>query len=172
MTASTTATDATTTMEVLLDQGAHRHLRFQCGHELWEVHTFPGGLLIRGFGDYVLINGANDVLASMSFTQGDPVYWSGKVTAGTVRVWDESRFREHLVAEADRLQEGEEVRELLEMADFHSEALAREAIAGADIEELYFPEEDLDDFYVLDPYFLRALTQARQGLALYADRQS
>lgn len=165
---STTTTDIPTTMEVLLDQGASRHLRFERGPDLWEVHTFPGGLLIRGFGDYVLVNGADDVLESMSFTQGDPVYWSGKVTAGTVRVWDETAFREHLVAEAERLEEGEEVRELLEMADFHSEALAREALAGADIDELYFPEEDLDDFYVLDPLFTRALARTHEGLVLYA----
>ncbi|WP_047870445.1 hypothetical protein [Nocardiopsis sp. RV163] len=167
-----TATDATTTMEILLDQGAYRHLRFQRGPELWEVHTFPGGLLIRGFGDYVLINGADDILESMSFTQADPAYWSEKVTAGTVRVWDETAVREHLAAEADRVEESQEVRELLEMAEFHSEALAREALAGADIYELFFPEENLDDFYVLDPMFVRALDRAHEGLALYADRQS
>jgi len=168
MTATATPT-ADLTMEIVLDTADHRHLRFRRGPIDWELLTFPGGLVIRGRKDYVLVNGADDVIGSMAFTAGDPVYWAEKLTSGSPRVWDEDAFRTYLSEEAEALEDEERVRELLAEEDFGSEALAREVLAGAGVPGLYLPD-DTGDFYALDEHFLRALERAREGLAFYADQ--
>ncbi|MET9713334.1 hypothetical protein [Nocardiopsis alba] len=168
-----TATAPALTMEIVLDAGPHKHLRFQRGMQAWEILTFPGGLLVRSFGDYVLVNGADNIIDSMAYTEGDPVYWASKLTSGDPRVWDEEAFRAWLAREAAECGVQEEVEsEILSGRDLHSEALAREAVAAADLTEIDFPEYELDDFFVPSPHFLRALERAREGLACYAAQQS
>ncbi|PWV44572.1 hypothetical protein [Nocardiopsis sp. L17-MgMaSL7] len=166
-----TATLPAPTMEIVLDQGAHKHLRFRRMATDWEVHLFPGGFLVRRFAgcDFVFVTGAEDIIASMAFTEGDPVYWADKLTAGTARSWDYGAFTEWLLDEAHHELDldYEEIDELLRGADLSTERRAREVVAD-DFQGLAFPDSTIDLYYSLDSRFLLSLHAARQGLALYA----
>lgn len=168
-----TSTDATTTMDVLLDQGDHKHLSFRRLSTEWEVLTFPGGFLVRSFErcDFVFANGTEDVLAALSLTGPDPVYWADKLTAGAAKSWSESAFVEWLVEEAhDVLELGyAAIDDLLRGVDLSTEARARDVVEE-DFAGVRFP--DPHRFYTWDDRFLMSLGAAHQGLALYADRQS
>ncbi|MGW8527039.1 hypothetical protein [Nocardiopsis sp. NPDC055824] len=173
MTATTTTADATTTMDVLLDQGDHKHLSFRRLATEWEVLTFPGGFHVRRFAgrDFVFVNGAADMLQSLSFTALDPAYWSDKLTAGTAKSWCESDFSEWLVEEARDVLglEYDEIDHLLKGADLSTETRARDVLEE-DFKGMRFP--DPGDFYGWDDRYLKSLSAAHHGLALYADRQS
>ncbi|MES0838360.1 hypothetical protein [Nocardiopsis tropica] len=172
MTATTTA-DATTTMDVLLDQGDYKHLSFRRRSTEWEVLTFPGGFHVRRFAgrDFVFVNGAADMPASLAFTGPDPGYWADKLTAGTPKSWCESDFSEWLVEEARDVLglEYAEIDDLLKGADLSTEARSREVVQE-DFKGVDFPAPTT--FYTWDDRFLMSLSAAHRGLALYADRQS
>ena len=172
---STTATILPApTMEVVLDQGAHKHLRFRRMSTGWEVLTFPGGFLVRRFAgcDFVVVNGADDIVSSMAFTEGDPVYWADKLTAGDARSWNYVSFTEWLLEEAHHELDLDyaEIDELLRTADLSTERRSREVLAD-DFKGLAFPDATIEQFYSWDDRFLSSLRAARQGLALYANQQ-
>lgn len=169
-----TITDAAieTTMEIVLDQGAHKHLKFLRRTTDWEVLLFPGGFLVRRFAcDFVFVNGTDDVIASMAFTEGDPVYWAETLTAGDARSWDYDAFTEWLLDEAHHELDldYDAIDDLLRGADLSTERRSREVLAE-DFEGLAFPDDIIDQFYSWDSRFLLSLHAARQGLALYAAR--
>lgn len=153
------------TMETRHDAGPYKHLAFRRGPVGWELHTFPGGVLVRGSGNYVFSNGSDDIAHSFSFTGADPAYWAANVT-GSTRVWDEKTFRSWLAEEGQAEGLTEEVEEFLDEADLYTEAYAREALAGSAL-DIDFP--DGDDFYVWDPHYLQALRLTRQGLDHYRE---
>lgn len=169
MTTTTAATPALT-MEILLDQGHYRHLAFRRGPAGWDLHTFPGGVVVRGIGFHVFANGAADIVDSFAFTASDPVYWAEKAV-GPVRVWDEKAFRTWLAEEAQTLDLTEEVERFFDLNDLYTEAFAREALAWSGL-NIDFPDADVDDFYAFDPHFLQALRLVGEGLAHYRHTQN
>lgn len=166
----TTVTAPALTMEILHESGQYRHLAFRRGPAGWDLHTFPGGVMVRGIGNYLFTNGADDIVHAFAFTGADPAYWADK-SAGSTRVWSERAFRSWIAEEGQAEALEEEVEEFLDGNDLYTEAFAREALAGARGLDIDFPDSDVDDFYVWDPVYLQALRLTRQGLAHYAQQR-
>lgn len=165
-----TTTASTLAMETLHDAGPYKHLRFRRGPAGWDLHTFPGGVMVQGSGNYTFTNGSDDIVDAVAFTGADPAYWADK-SAGSTRVWSERAFRSWLVEEGGAEALEEEVEEFLDGSDLYTEAFAREALAGTKHLDIDFPDTDVGDFYVWDPAYLQALRLVSQGLAHYAQQR-
>lgn len=94
-------------MEVALDQGLYRHLRFRkpgTGFNWFEIITTPGQLTIRGdMGTYVFAR-EEDMFAFFELSRSiNPTYWAEKVQAqdihSPVREFSRDLFVEHVLEE-------------------------------------------------------------------------
>ncbi|GAA4033016.1 hypothetical protein GCM10023063_15500 [Arthrobacter methylotrophus] len=92
-------------MEVALDQGFYRHLRFGTGFNWFEIITTPGQLTFRGdMGTYVFAR-TDDMFTFFENSSGriNPSYWAEKVQAqdihSPVREYSKDLFVEHVLEE-------------------------------------------------------------------------
>jgi hypothetical protein len=92
-------------MEVALDQGLYRHLRFGTGFNWFEIITTPGQLTFRGdMGTYVFAR-TEDMFTFFENSGGriNPSYWAEKVQAqdihSPVREYSKNLFVEHVLEE-------------------------------------------------------------------------
>ena len=165
------------TMDVRLDAGADRRLHFESGLDWWDLHTFPGGLMVRGgHGTFVFANGA-DVFESLRFTGADPAYWAEKMSAGVARSWSEDRFRAWLAEEADTLGVLDQARELIldsdDEYDLAYEDAARWALATTyDELSIDFPAPDEADLRDWDFHYLWTLHAVRAGIRAWDQAQA
>jgi hypothetical protein len=92
-------------MEIALDQGLYRHLRFGTGFNWFEIITTPGQLTFRGdMGTYVFAR-TEDMFTFFENSRGriNPSYWAEKVQAqdihSPVREYSKDLFVEHVLEE-------------------------------------------------------------------------
>lgn len=98
-------------MKVLLDQGVHRHLRFQApntSNQYFEIVTFPGTLVYVGDMGSFVFQRVMDMFQffrtnSKTNLEINPSYWGEKLEAVENRmtnpghkVWSEQRMRVHI----------------------------------------------------------------------------
>lgn len=182
-------------MEIVLDQGTHRHLRFRqpmwqppllrpqsLGYFWFDLITVPGTLIFQGDGRSFVFSRVEDMF---EFFRGklavmDPHYWAEKLTSCSredAKVYDEDRFK-RLVTE--HVQEAEEygwgptglvqaVREqVLSREDVtYYEAGAREALEEFAHDGFQFTDVYEWDFRSYDWWFLWACHAIVWGIALY-----
>lgn len=101
-------------MEVLLDNGLYRHLRFRMsssGFRWFDIVTWPGKLVITGDCETFTFARLEDMFEF--FRQGsqriNPGYWQEKICDGRDRArgFDWDRFRAEALAEFDKATEDE-----------------------------------------------------------------
>lgn len=98
-------------MEIVHDDGLHRHLRFinpKSSLYWFEITTTPGQLVFSGDGESFVFRAAPDMFKLFRQSAGadgvNASYWAEKVRTGNARSYSEARFREHIeraVAEAE-----------------------------------------------------------------------
>ncbi|MFJ6348604.1 hypothetical protein ACIQKB_03905 [Streptomyces sp. NPDC092046] len=102
-------------MEVKLDQGIYRHLRFTSDESSlywWDLITWPYNLIVNGsHGSYHFCRFGPDTedmfhlfRGSLSDRSINPGYWAEKVRAGEIRSWSETKFRTWVAGEAAALE--------------------------------------------------------------------
>ncbi|MEU0238278.1 hypothetical protein ABZ234_11350 [Nocardiopsis sp. NPDC006198] len=160
------------TMDVRMDNAGYRHLHFEQGKSWWDLHAFPGGLMVRGdHGAFVFANGSPDIFSSFRFSGVDPAYWAQTLDAGTARSWSEQRFRDWLTEEAESLGVLERARKVLSENngyDLEHEASARWALANAyDELGIAFPDPGEVDLYDWDEYYLWTVHAISAGIRAY-----
>jgi len=106
-------------MRVILDQGVHRHLRFQApdsGFYWFDLVTVPGALIFMGDGEAFVFRRVDDMFTFFRARSGwnggtiNPYYWSEKLVDAGGR-WDRSmrysgaKFKEYV---EEQLKDAEE----------------------------------------------------------------
>jgi hypothetical protein len=175
-------------IEVKLDQGLYRHVRFASSEDSlywWDLITWPYNLIVNGsHGSYHFCRFGPDTedmfhlfRDSRTGKNINPGYWQEKVRAGRVKDWSEQKFRAWLVEEAAALEARhpgtvEAVGKQILHSDEYSteyEETARYAVANfshGDV-RFRFPDEwelSFDDFHWQYLWQCHAIVR---GIALY-----
>lgn len=181
-------------MEIVLDDGLHRHLRFRgqvwcpplaqpqnSGHMWFDLITVPGTLIFQGDGQSYVFSRIEDMF---EFFRGkirliDPHYWAEKLTSCSredAKSYDEALFK-RLVTEhvEENIEYGcapeglaEAVREqVLGDSSIYYEAGAREVLECFQHGDYSFPDVWEWDFRSYDWWFLWACHAIVWGIALY-----
>jgi hypothetical protein len=181
-------------MEIVLDDGLHRHLRFR--HQEWrpplaqpqesgwywfDLITVPGALIFQGDGQSFVFSRIADMFEFFrgKLTLMDPHYWGEKLTSCTredAKTYDEARFKQ-LVTEhvAEAIEWGdapagldEAVQaQLLNNPETYYEAGAREALEQFEHDGFTFSNAWEWDLRSFDWWFLWACHAIVWGIELY-----
>jgi hypothetical protein len=174
-------------MEIVLDNGLHRHLRFRhqgpgySGYMWFDLITVPGTLIFQGDGDSYVFSRMEDMFQFFrgKISRIDPHYWAEKLTSRTrddAKTYDEDLFKqlvtEH-VEEAVRYCDApaglvEAVREqVLNDGGIYYESGARDALESFEHDGFRFSDVWEWDFRCYDWWFLWACHAIVWGIALY-----
>lgn len=171
-------------LEVILDQGAHRHLRFKAPDHsfFWfEIVTWPGSLVIRGdVSDHAfsqqttfMLSLAEDMLPYFRGNGFNPSYWVQKVRGGeNATRFSPDAFRRQVIEElksygADARLADAVRQELLEDTDLRTEEAAREALDSFTAGDFRFHDTFEWDLTEFTPQFLWALNAIIWGIGQY-----
>ncbi|GHG30918.1 hypothetical protein ACFFSH_39890 [Streptomyces filamentosus] len=171
-------------LEIVLDQGVHRHLRFKApDHSFYwfEIVTWPGSLVIRGdVSDHAfsqqttyMLSLAEDMLPYFRGNGLNPSYWAQKVRGGEgVTRFSSDAFRRQVVEElktygADSKLMAAVREELLEGFSFGGEEAAREALDSFSFGDFRFHDIFEWDLTEPTPQFLWCLRAILWGIARY-----
>ncbi|MER6098410.1 hypothetical protein ABT154_21630 [Streptomyces sp. NPDC001728] len=176
-------------LEIILDQGVHRHLLFKApGHSFYwfEIVTWPGSLVIRGdVSDHAfsqqttfILNLAEDMLPYFRGNGFNPSYWVQKVRGGEgAKRYSPDAFRRQVVEElktygADAQLTAAVREELLEDSDLRTEEAAREALDSFSAGDFRFHDTFEWDLTEFTPQFLWCLRAILWGIARYDEAKA
>lgn len=176
-------------LEIVLDQGVHRHLRFKApGHNFYwfELVTWPGSLVIRGdVSDHAfsqqttfMLSLTEDMLPYFRGNGFNPSYWAQKVRGGEgVDRYSPDAFRreviEHLKTYGADSKLTDAVREeLLEDSDLRTEEAAREALDSFELGDFRFHDTFEWDLTEHTPQFLWCLHAILWGIGRYDEARA
>lgn len=137
-------------MEVLMDNGVYRHLRFkkpESGDRHFNIVTTPGHLFYYGDMGAFCFARVHDMLCFFRNANINPGYWAEKIEAADkldgYEEYDEDAAREHVKETLDELELDAEQREEAEdQFDYDSEEVFRQCLNDFELDELHNPFQD------------------------------
>lgn len=177
-------------MTIVLDQGLHRHIRFQVKNSItmhFDLVTWPGYLCISGdMGTYVFQR-IPDMFQFFTGEDINPHYWSEKVQAEDKQCkivdFDQNKFKTEIMERLDEISDWEEwtwdfkeeVIEEIELLFQHYDGagdLLKYMLHEFEYEDFQFGSEDIPDGKTLSYHFVWCCRAIQWGIQKYQNSKA